>query len=131
MSNTLRARDSKGFTILELIIVITIIGILLSLAFPVYGSIKHSARVKSVEATAQDAHRAAAGQQLLTPTPIDPSGEESPGSSETIGIMLYSENPDDLCVRAYWKLTEEDPNVPDSWAGECSEDLKADVSTSP
>lgn len=47
-------RKNKGFTLIELIIVIAVIGIITSIALPNYMSYKNEAKVKADEITAQN-----------------------------------------------------------------------------
>lgn len=47
-------KSSKGFTLIELIIVIAVIGIITSIAVPNYMSYKNDAKVKADEITAQN-----------------------------------------------------------------------------
>lgn len=52
-------RDEQGFTILELIIVLTILGVLMAIAIPFYGDIRHKSRTSAVAAVADNAYSSA------------------------------------------------------------------------
>lgn len=54
-----RRKPQDGFTLLELIIVIALLGILTAIAIPVYGNIQSSARARAVEQSTMAAASAA------------------------------------------------------------------------
>ncbi|MPM77587.1 hypothetical protein SDC9_124593 [bioreactor metagenome] len=54
MKRNILEKKNKGFTLIELIIVIAVIGIITSIAVPNYMSYKNEAKVKADEITAQN-----------------------------------------------------------------------------
>lgn len=73
-------RLSGGFTLIELVVVVAIIGILAAIAIPTYGSVTEKARIARAQADL-DAIRKAA-EMLLSDTGQWP-GHQTPGNTNT------------------------------------------------
>lgn len=103
-----RSPDQRGFTLLELIIVILIVGILIAIAIPVYGTIQNNARKTAVNDVATR------GYESVIASFYDGSADTSPASTATdltnddINVTiapgtLYPAS--DFCVTATWTGT--------------------------
>ncbi|MGI9188718.1 MAG: type IV pilin protein [Longimicrobiaceae bacterium] len=94
MRNTLRkARSNKGFTLIELMIVVVIIGILAAIAIPKFSQATDRAKEKEADGiikqvyTLQSAYQAQTGVFASTPTELETVGFETP-----TGLQHYTFN---------------------------------------
>ncbi|RII36130.1 prepilin-type N-terminal cleavage/methylation domain-containing protein [Clostridium chromiireducens] len=82
--NELTKKKKKGFTLIELIIVIAIIAILAAIAIPRFGAIRESGNVKSDIATAKNIQTAVSTAISNGDITLDSSGDNSSFSLATI-----------------------------------------------
>lgn len=116
-----RRRSEDGFTIIELIIVIAVIGVLTAIAIPVYGAIQSNARERTVIKSAKIAHDSAAWaveDEDPATTPATEVGRMDVASDQlTLSIVAGADNGDvdSLCIRSEWDNASD--NVPVSEVG--------------
>jgi prepilin-type N-terminal cleavage/methylation domain-containing protein len=107
MKRALRRLSTRGFTIIELMIVVVIIGILATVVLVAYNGIQNSTRDKSVLSdvdaldgieTRYGLQNGVAGKAWYSGSGVDSDLDFTPSKDNVIDIVI---NSTDYCIRAY------------------------------
>ena len=103
MEKMRNAKKRKGFTLVELIVVITILGILVAIAVPRLGTFRQNSERRAVEATLRTIDGAVAMQQASGTTPTDVAALVSGGFLQTAPSGPASATYDIAEVSGVWR----------------------------
>lgn len=123
MNIKLKNKNQKGFTLIELIIVVAVIGVLTAIAIPVYGSIQETSKKNAVKAAAEVGYTSYLSQINELKTDADAQALalklNKPGADILIyGTVGLADNKK-ICVTAYWIADEDNNRKYPTQVGEC------------
>ncbi len=108
--------DESGFSLIEFVIIIVVVGILVAVAVPIFMNVRSQAETNAVKAAAAHGAVAAAASFAQGPSgPTDPSAAAHSAGSDGISVQLTSgSNATDVCVTAtgYSKSATAGPGCP-------------------
>lgn len=106
-----QAENEEGFTLIELVVVVAIVGILTSIAIPTFGSIQENSRVASGKTTAKNTYAALVsvtqGMDLdLTKAEVLANANVHPDELVVTANAGWT-NEANLCVTATWVAVDD------------------------
>lgn len=118
--------DQRGFTLLELLIVISVIAVLVGLLLPAFGRVREGAREKRADVEARVIEQAIGAYRLRTGRYPAPVRDLRGGSSRTFGtddnpnseVMLLLRGADPPLLDASKFRWDDNGNVLNPWGGQ-------------